>query len=412
MEIGMVTDDITFVDLKWDIPRGMVSFNCSDPRAFISSQLSCLVVSLWQVSWMAIEIHLTLKTHKTVLCTTLKVQYAKGIFHLLFHILLYIGNLVGSSYVLDTAETVYFSFLIHFPISALIFAHKLWEEGQHDWSLERRMEVFLVWLWQRSDWMREHFWGISYVDGSCQELENLFLFCPESWRWRLWHCFWGRLFLEVNLPCFTNYSHNHRGKKANHLWRVSKLYLLTSESYRPHCSRNHLQKVFSATLLQPWHHSWTRQSVTHFHSCPRAQFPLGWVHLQGLDTRVSSSLLSSLFAPPWILHSWILDLTVISELWTFLWSFCDCPGNSQFVPWFGTTELWEISSLGSGTLLVAAKRNEVIYCPKQLGMDWNSGGGLLLFSMAAPNCCDYDFLVIRKLFGTSALDSGYSPLIL
>lgn len=35
MEIGMVTDDMTFVDVKWNVPSSIDGFNCSYPRAFI-----------------------------------------------------------------------------------------------------------------------------------------------------------------------------------------------------------------------------------------------------------------------------------------------------------------------------------------------------------------------------------------
>lgn len=43
MEVGMVTDDITFVDVKWDVPRGMDRFNCSDPRAFMNLAMSYIL---------------------------------------------------------------------------------------------------------------------------------------------------------------------------------------------------------------------------------------------------------------------------------------------------------------------------------------------------------------------------------
>lgn len=43
MEIGMVTDDITFVDVKWDVPRGIDNFNCSYPRDFRNPGISCIL---------------------------------------------------------------------------------------------------------------------------------------------------------------------------------------------------------------------------------------------------------------------------------------------------------------------------------------------------------------------------------
>lgn len=44
MEIGKVTDDTTFVDVKWDVPRGIDSFNCSSQRAFMNPGISCYFV--------------------------------------------------------------------------------------------------------------------------------------------------------------------------------------------------------------------------------------------------------------------------------------------------------------------------------------------------------------------------------